>query len=884
MHRFPRALSVCTAALLWSSLGASQQFFPFAFDQDNFSGAPDLSSLNHPLTAGDRLVVCGEHFCRSSDGSRVRLFGVNFAFGANFPQEADAPKIAKRLRRLGVNLVRLHHMDSSPDRNPIDARSLLTTGPYPTLNPISVARLRAFLTALRAEGIYVDLNLHVGYTFRPSVDNVPALPRFPTQSKPLHIFYPRMIELQREYARKVVEALGLRDDPVLGIVEINNESSLIYAWQTNGLDKYLEGDYRSALETQWNAFLRNRYSTTAQLRDAWGKTIGDGPELLTENRWTLENHSSGPAEFQIVEKTLKANLVPSVIAKKVGFSIDQGQGYIVEMEARADLPDDVSRAIRWDIKRDVSPWDTAASKTVNLTNNWQTFRLTVQHAAAAFDGNGRFGLELQDGGAKVTIFVRKASVRIAGRRGLNAAESLESSNIALVGDDAATPRRLDDYLLFLADCDRTYLNAMQQAVRESAGAKVPVAGTQVRYGGLMNFDTHEDLGFQDNHFYIDHYNFPNAQWDTHDWRQKNSSAIGSRLTELAGMAMEREAGRPYTVSEYNQPWPNTQAAEIDVVTASLAAFQDWDSIMHFAYSHSADWSAAVPNSFNLNGDWSKDVLLGQAAWLFRSGAIHAGKEPLDIPLSAELRLRSLREKQNWSIPKLLAAATGVDPASVFVHRVRLVKDGAAAARPAVPTAPYQCDTGELTYDPDARLYLIHAPQIAGVFGYAGNRSVTSGPLDVRLAEGAGGFATILLTALDGEPLSSSRHLLLSTPGYTLRTQPGSDPPRPQKLIPYPGTTGWWTLEPEPGSTKPSADMNRGPQPVWMERVESEVRLKTTAHSIRVYPLSGTGTRMAPLPDSDVKREEGAFRIHLQAIGRPMSPWYEIEAEAAAPPR
>src|ERR1700692_749046 len=122
--------SFCTAALLWSSLGYSQQFFPFTIDQDHLAGAPDASALNRPLAISDRLKVCGEHFCRSSDGTPVRLFGVNLAFGANFPEEADAPKIAKRLRRLGVNLVRCHHMDSSPDRDSATANSLLTQGPY----------------------------------------------------------------------------------------------------------------------------------------------------------------------------------------------------------------------------------------------------------------------------------------------------------------------------------------------------------------------------------------------------------------------------------------------------------------------------------------------------------------------------------------------------------------------------------------------------------------------------------------------------------------------------------------------------------------------------------------------------------------------------------
>src|SRR5512141_65163 len=140
-------------ALLAAAAPAQTGFFSFALDEDRLSGAPDFSYLNHPLAAVDRLTVRDGHFY-SAAGDPVRLFGVNLAFGANFPVEADAPRIARRLRKLGVNLVRLHHMDSQPDSTPSNAGSLLTSAPYPTLNTVAVARLRAFLTALRAEGIY----------------------------------------------------------------------------------------------------------------------------------------------------------------------------------------------------------------------------------------------------------------------------------------------------------------------------------------------------------------------------------------------------------------------------------------------------------------------------------------------------------------------------------------------------------------------------------------------------------------------------------------------------------------------------------------------------------------------------------------------------------
>ena len=168
-----------------------------------------------------------------------------------------------------INLVRLHHMDSQPDSNAANARSLLTTGPYPSLNPNSVALLRGFLDAWRAEGIYVDLNLHVGYTFRPGVDGVPAIPAaqaFPTQSKPLNIFEPRMVELQTRFTSQVLDDLGLRDDPVLGVVEINNESSLVREWQAGNLDANLFPEYRAELQRQWNAWLGKKYSRSEERR------------------------------------------------------------------------------------------------------------------------------------------------------------------------------------------------------------------------------------------------------------------------------------------------------------------------------------------------------------------------------------------------------------------------------------------------------------------------------------------------------------------------------------------------------------------------------------------------------------------------------------------
>jgi hypothetical protein len=882
--------------LLWLAPAFSQSaLYQFDIDQDRLSGAADFSFLNRPLEGADRLFVRDGHFTRvgpdltpnTADDERVRLFGVNLCFSAAFPTETDARRIAQRLRRLGVNLVRLHHLDSSPDSNPSNAGSLLTTGPYPTLNTVAVSRLRTFLDALAAEGIYANLNLHVGYQFRPAVDLVPALTDFPTQSKPLHIFYPRMVDLQVEYTRKVIEALWLRYDPVLAIVEIDNETSLVREWQTRNLDRYLVGEYRTELMRQWNWALSWKYQFTEVLRAAWGSGQADGPEILP-GTWVIENHLPargsdpepvpGEAPGTIRVQVLRGDDV--VIVKQVGFSISSERHYTAEVEARADLAEGASRSIYWDVKQNVSPWRTATSSSITVTNKWQKYKMGFQ-PAFSMEAIGRFGMSIEklEG---TTVYIRNARLYETGRRGLAAGESLGAENVALVGEDElATEARANDYLWFLVERDRAYLNAMLGAVRETTDRWVPVAGTQMGYGGLLNLDSHEELSYQDNHFYEDHYNFPNVSWDGRDWRIRDSSGIGGGLSNFQNMAIARQYYRPYTVSEYNQPWPNTHAAEIDPTLAAFGAFQDWDSIMHFAYSHGRGWDDGVPNGFNINGDWTKFPNIAQAAWIFRTGAIQPGRERLAISVSEELRWRAGREKRNSAIGAFLTAAVGYQPANVFLHPVGLVKDGAGpmpeTAR-RVPAPPYLADTGELTYHPGARLFLIHAERVAGVFGFVENKKVTAGALEVELGPAARGFVSTLLTPLDGRPLAESGRMLLTTPGYTLRTQPGSDPPRPQALVNYGSTTDWWTIEQEPNSSKPSGNLNGGQGPVWMERIESFVTLRTRAARLTVYALDGAGQRLAPLAGQDLVRVEGGFRIHLQADGQAFSPWYEIVGE------
>ena len=89
----------------------------------------------------------------------------------------------------------------------------------------------------------------------------------------------------------------------------------------------------------------------------------------------------------------------------------------------------------------------------------------------AMNGNGRFAVDV--GALPGTYYLRNWSLRQTSRRGLPPGETLESANLALVSsNETATPERVNDFLLFLVERDRHYLERILAAVREKAGSLV----------------------------------------------------------------------------------------------------------------------------------------------------------------------------------------------------------------------------------------------------------------------------------------------------------------------------------------------------------------------------------------------------------------------------
>ena len=252
--------------------------------------ALDVSDLI-PTPAGARgfVRVDGEEF-RLENGDRIRFLGLNVEKDACFPDHAAADFHARRLRRLGINAIRFHRMDLTQP----GVRSLFPpdrTKPQ-ELDPENLDRFDYFVAQLKKNGIYVVLDLRTSRSVSPIEE--PELANLPFARH--EIFMPQLQKLQQDYItsllthRNPYTGLPLAEDPVLALLIVHNEDSLLYQPNRNAITHPLA---RRELTRQFNQWLLDRYSNRAALLEHWGGTSLGADEDPATGSVKLPNNPIG---------------------------------------------------------------------------------------------------------------------------------------------------------------------------------------------------------------------------------------------------------------------------------------------------------------------------------------------------------------------------------------------------------------------------------------------------------------------------------------------------------------------------------------------------------------------------------------------------------------
>lgn len=874
--------TVLALGLAWMAAGAAaQELVPFVLPWDDGSPGPtDVSGWLHKPAGKFGPVQVGKDGHLYVGQERVRFLGVNLCFGACFPSHEDAERIAARMAKFGINCVRFHHMDSRTFPDGIRARNLPHTR---ALDPEALDRLDYLIAQLKRNGIYVNLNLLVSRPF-VAADGLPKEIE-EMDWKDRHVvgfFHAPMLELQKEYARQLLTHrnpytdTSYAQEPAVAFVEINNENGLLHAWLGGRVDR-MPAVFQQDLQRQWNEWLRRRYGSTQDLRQAWGvREEPLGPELLRNNDWSkgtegwvLERHGGAEAEMAIVPEGPQGASAVRIQVRRLGTAawhvqfnqpglrVEADRPYTLTFWAKADAPGEVSVSVG----QAHEPWQHLGfSTSVRLTSEWQPFRFTFLLNQG--DANAR--VHFSNLGQRTgTYWLAGISFRPGGVVGLHPQESLEAGTLppflrARFGE--RTREAQGDWIRFLWETERNYWQSMYRYLKEDLGVRALVVGTIV---GCSTPNLMAELDAVDTHAYWQHPQFPVRPWDPENWLVRNVSMVNVPGGVLAGLAQRRVMGKPHLCTEYNHPAPNTYSSEAPLLLAALAGLQDWDGVFLFAYSHRRDaWDMRrIPNFFDIDQHPLKMANLPIAAALFLRGDLSPARQAVEVALSPEEERERLRQEGSaWTL--VHAGHLGVPGPVALLHRIalRVSPKPSAGATPTPKVEGQQrfvSDTGELVWDvsqPGKGVVTVNTPKTKVVVGFIGGRRFALGDVLIEPGPTRQDWCTVALSLLEGSSFAGPGRALVVATGYAENTHMG------------------WKDE-----TKSSVGRNWGEPPSLVEVVPVRILLPAPAQQVRLWALDERGQRAQEVP---VQSQNGRA---LLALGPPQRTlWYEVVLGKVSP--
>ncbi|MGI5820356.1 MAG: carbohydrate binding domain-containing protein [Armatimonadota bacterium] len=790
--RFSMAvICVLLTASTWAQV--PDGWFEFTIGIPAEGCAVDVSALSAgPAGASGNLIIQEGRFV-DGGGRPVRFLGTNLTFDDAFPDRETAPEIARRMAALGINIVRFHHLDrhhaprgiwdpAFDDHQHIDAEQL--------------DRLDWLIHQLKQHGIYANINLHVS-RWLDEADGFPDPQLRPKYDKGVGNFEPRMIELQKQYARDLLTHVNpytgsaYVDEPSVAMVEITNEDSALrfaLGSELHGLPE----PYAAILSELWHDWLREHNTGTEALRTAWDEGSEPlGAEMLRDPQfergaaqWRLETPPPAQGTLDVIEDPERGRVLHAHLTQvgerawhfqihQVGHTLEDGRLYTVSFAAKADPP----RRIFVNARYDVPDWRMVGlNEAVDLDEQWREFSFTFradgplpEHTRLSFNNGNEIG----------GVWYADISMRRGGTRGLPEGENLEAENIALPTSTATEAARRD-WIAFVMELERRYTVEMHDFLTRELGVRAAVTNTQATYGGAGGLLRESRMDYTDVHAYWEHPRFPGVAWDGGNWFIPNTpmtAALGRDT--LTRLSMYRLAEKPFTVSEYNHPAPNDYRAECMPMLAAVAALQDWDGIFQFGYGqHPEDWAAAeIDGYFRMAGDPTKLAMMPIAANLFRRGDVEPAHGVIRLLLPSDAVAELVRAHGNDATPVWREA--GIEPQVALSHRLEV--GWTTGAHPELQHVESTA-TGPLAVrwsppDDESATFVVDTERTKVLLGPVAGRTVDLGGVRFEVGETSNGHAAIALTSLDGLPLARSQRMLLVALNRVENQQMGWDQER-----------------------------------------------------------------------------------------------------------
>jgi hypothetical protein len=818
-----------------ASAGTREGWFEWPLLEPAAGSALDASTLNSsPAGSLGPVRVEKGHFV-DGKGRALRFWGCNLTSFDAFPPDANsAAALARQLAKGGINIARLHHLDNPWGKG--KNGSIWPQGDRnESLDAAQLDKLHRLIAELEKNGIYINLNLKVSKTLTPE-DGFPAsISKVPDFQKRVDIFQRRMIDLQKDYARRILSAknpytgLSLAEDPGLAVVEINNENSLLGFWTQNlgrGLNSIAE-PFRSELQALWNAWLKKKYANDSVLSPAW-TSRAKTTESLINGRCNWSSEAKQGAQLKITPSSDSLSL-KALVGKATGtdwhaqahlggLHLVDGETYSLEFEVRANKTRTIGVGVGLDVL--AQPTDDWRSfgllEQVDVTTEWkQVTKVFYAHSISGSPGRLSFNLAAGEG----SIYIRKLSLREGCQgSGLQKDESLLKGNISI--PTQASRAQWADWIAFLADTERAFAVEMRDFIRNELKVRAPMVCSQIDYGGLTGMLREQDMEFADSHVYWQHPDFASGgMWDKDAWTIRNSPLIGEMRDRsfgaLGNMAMIRVEGKPFSIGEYDHPFPSDYVCEMYPLLSSFGCRQDWDALYPFCLGATGerDKDGAISDYFDQQHHPAKWGFSVFASRLFRLSLVRPAGLTLELKLGTPAWKDSHHAEVLWRkfIPQgplgFLHAKFGVSPEPLPAgEQTQLRSRGEPDLSPI-----------SIQSRPHGQVWVISSPCASAAVGFIGGSEVKAGAMKVSTDSFGLNFAAVTAVSLDSKPLQESSRILV-----TLAARAENQ------------GMGW-------NENRNSLGSRWGKGPPITERVPATITLETEI-PCSVYALSPDGTR------------------------------------------
>lgn len=904
--------------------GRFAPLFPFVIGPDVAENGTNVAFLT-AASADSPIRIQDGKFVDASGNVR-HFLATNICFGGCFPDHDGAERTAKRLARLGINLVRLHYVHHTLHGG------LKYDSTDSFMQPELLEKFDYLFWQLRKNGIYVDLTLNIARKFGEAqgFGNANLLPWY---NNGLDNFENRMISLQKKYVSELLNHVNpytktaYRDEPAVAMVELANENSIVNSWFAGRLDELPE-PYVTQLRTRWNDWLEKKYGTSAKVREAWTvRGMEPGQEFIPDGTladpewnahakdWSIQNDSKSAGSWERLEapnrvlrvQIEKIGLTPNIPQfARAGLRVEQNRYYSVSFRARSVKRTDPQAApfIAVRISQMHDPWGVAGPRMkYALSEEWQRFEYSFRSGMTDEAVRLVFA-DFQPGTVEIAdvSFREGISAELLGLKG-----SLKRKSFPLVTMPRweLIPRQTLDFMQFLHDVEQDYFQTMADFTKNVVGCRHPLSSTQVNYGFR---NTHASFDYCDAHSYWNHPVFPGKSWDAKEWYLINDPMVNfPERSNLSHLSSLRVLGKPYTISEYDHPYPNLYGAEGLVMLASYGAFQDWDAIFNFAWAHSADdVRDVISPMFDLCSNSVKQVHLPACRNLFVRGDVRRGPfgtvqqiplpQTLEVELAAQGRNRYLHSSQGlpWNRPLAHAVFTGL---KTEANAELWEKTGNWKCVTDFQELPASCgspekgwirsDSGEIYWNfeqKDAGYYQVDTPRTTALTGFVRGRTFDFHALSLQPGATRLDWLTFTLTqtrtaaelqanakeSKTAGSVSAARAVPAAAnrlaPGVWLLAATGLAQNTESKIMDLDFKNRISVAERMGGSN--------GHGPELCEGIPARLLLKNLrAQDVTLFPLTPDGNRKVPVAGTQVGKD-----VLLEMDPKYQTLWYEIQIQ------